>query len=356
MVSEKKEFKVPIELGGMRIDSVIQSLLPEFSRTRIQKWIKEGYVKVDSLGIHPKKKIIGGEFIEIEIQPDEQSYQFEPEEIPLDIVFEDDYILVINKPSDLVVHPAAGNWSGTLLNGILNYIPSNKNLPRAGIVHRLDKNTTGLMVVAKDEVSQQHLVRQLQSKKVNREYRAIVWGQVWKNKSISQPIGRHPAVRVKMAVNKISGKDSITHYEVLERFGLHSYLRCNLETGRTHQIRVHMQFNDSPIVGDPVYGIKKIIPTKNMPADLRKAALDFGRQALHAIGLGLIHPFTNEPMKWVIDLPADMKALLDVIRNEVIHDKEVFKSDDLYVDDLDEEPALESLLDNFDSLDDEDDQ
>ena len=252
MASEKKEFKVPIELGGKRIDSVIQFLLPEFSRTRVQKWIKDGHVKVDSQTIHPKKRIVGGEYIEIEIQPDEQSYQFDPEEIPLDIVFEDDYILVINKPSNLVVHPAAGNWSGTLLNGILNHYPLNKNLPRAGIVHRLDKNTTGLMVVAKDEVSQQHLVRQLQTKKVNREYRAIVWGQVWKNKSINEPIGRHPSVRVKMAVNKINGKDSVTHYEVLERFGLHSYLRCNLETGRTHQIRVHMQFNDSPIVGDPV--------------------------------------------------------------------------------------------------------
>ena len=350
MVSEKKEFKVPIELGGKRIDTVIQSLLPEFSRTRIQKWIKDGYVKVDNLPVHPKKKIIGGEYIEIEIQPDEQSYQFEPEAIPLDIVFEDKYILVINKPSNLVVHPAAGNWSGTLLNAILNHSPLNKNLPRAGIVHRLDKNTTGLMVVAKDEVSQQHLVRQLQSKKVNREYRAIVWGQVWKNKSINEPIGRHPSVRVKMAVNKINGKDSITHYEVLERFGLHSYLRCNLETGRTHQIRVHMQFNDSPIVGDPVYGLKKIIPIKNMTSDLRKAALEFDRQALHAIGLGLIHPFTNEPMKWVIDLPEDMKALLDVIRNEVIPVKEAFKFDSMYVDDPVEQAAEEI---DFDYEDDE---
>jgi 23S rRNA pseudouridine1911/1915/1917 synthase len=188
------------------------------------------------------------------------------------------------------------------------------------------------MVVAKDEVSQQHLVRQLQSKKVNREYRAIVWGQIWKNKSINEPIGRHPTVRVKMAVNKINGKDSTTHFEVLERFGLHSYLRCNLETGRTHQIRVHMQFNDSPIVGDPVYGLKKIIPTKNIPSDLRKASLEFHRQALHAIGLGLIHPFTNEPMRWVIDLPEDMKALLDIIRNEVIPVKESFKFDNMHED------------------------
>jgi len=350
MASKKKEFKVPTELGGQRIDTVIQSLLPEYSRTRIQRWIKDGHIKVDNLLINPKKKIIGGEYIEIDIQPDEQSYQFEPEEIPLDIIFEDDHILVINKPPNLVVHPAAGNWSGTLLNGILNHSPSNKKLPRAGIVHRLDKNTTGLMVVAKDEVSQQHLVRQLQSKKVNREYRAIVWGQVWKNKSINEPIGRHPTVRVKMAVNKINGKDSITHYEVLERFGLHSYLRCNLETGRTHQIRVHMQFNESPIVGDPIYGLKKIIPTKNMTVDLRNATLDFNRQALHAIGLGLIHPFTKKPMRWVIDLPADMKALLDVIRNEVIPVKEALKFDNMYVDDPIDEGA--EVID-FDYEDDE---
>ena len=339
MVSEKKEFKIPIELGGHRIDSAIQFLLPEFSRTRIQKWIKEGYVKVDSLSINPKKKILGGEWIEIQIQPEEQSQQFEPENIPLDIIFEDDHILVINKPSGLVVHPAAGNWSGTLLNGLLHYLPFSKGLPRAGIVHRLDKNTTGLMVIAKDEVSQNHLVRQLQSKKVKREYRAIVWGQVWKNKSISQPIGRHPRVRVKMAVNKINGKDSITHYEVLERFGMNSYLRCNLETGRTHQIRVHMQFNESPIVGDPVYGLKKIIPTKSMSPNLKKATLEFDRQALHAIALGLIHPFTHEPMRWEVDLPADMKSLLDIIRKEAIPEKEVFKFDNMYVEDpISEEP------------------
>lgn len=348
MVPEKKEFKIPIELGGKRIDTVIQFLLPEFSRTRIQKWIKEGYVKVDSLSINPKKKILGGEWIEIQIQPEEGSNEFEPEDIPLNIVFEDKHILVINKPSGLVVHPAAGNWSGTLLNGILHHLPSNKILPRAGIVHRLDKNTTGLMVIAKDEVSQQHLVRQLQSKKVKREYRAIVWGQVWKNKSINQPIGRHPRVRVKMAINKINGKDSITHFEVLERFGMNSYLRCNLETGRTHQIRVHMEFNESPIVGDPVYGLKKIIPTKGMSASLKKATLEFDRQALHAISLGLIHPFTMESMRWTADLPVDMKSLLDVIRNEATPQKEEFKFDNMYIDDsiLKETEAIDFDLDD----------
>jgi len=333
MASEKKEFKVAFELSGQRVDSVIQSLMPEFSRTRIQKWIKDGFVWVDGNPVNPKKRIIGGEIIEVETQPDEQSHQFEAEEMPLDIIFEDDHIIVINKPAGLVVHPAVGNWSGTLLNGLLFHSPLNKNLPRAGIVHRLDKFTTGLMVVAKNEIAQQHLVRQLQSKKVNREYRAIVWGQVWKNKTINEPIGRHPTARIKMAINKINGKDSITHYEVLERFGMHSYLRCNLETGRTHQIRVHMQFNQSPIVGDPVYGLKKIIPSKNMTDHLRKGALEFPRQALHAIGLGLIHPGTNKPMKWIIDLPDDMKELLELIRNEATPTKETFNFDDMYVDD-----------------------
>ena len=333
MASEKKEFHVPLELSGQRIDSVIQSLMPEFSRTRIQKWIREGYVKVDQLPINPKKKIIGGEFISVDIQPDEQLNQFEAEEIPLNIVFEDEHLLVINKPAGLVVHPAAGNWSGTLLNAILFHIPKNKNLPRAGIVHRLDKDTTGLMVVAKSEKSQQHLVRQLQSKKVNREYRAIVWGQVWKNKIINEPIGRHPTVRIKMAINKINGKESVTHYEVLERFGMHSYLRCILETGRTHQIRVHMQFNQSPIVGDPVYGLKKIIPSKDMSETLKRNTVEFHRQALHAISLGLIHPETNQTMKWSIELPEDMKALLDAIRNEAIPQKEEFNFDNMYVDD-----------------------
>ena len=248
----------------------------------------------------------------------------------LDIVYEDDDIFVINKPANLVVHPAAGNWSGTLLNGILYHFPKNSALPRAGIVHRLDKNTTGLMVVAKNEIAQLDLVKQLQSKSVYREYRAIVWGQVMtKSGVINKPIGRHPSVRVKMAVNKINGKDAITHYEVLERFSIHTYLKCILKTGRTHQIRVHMQDNKSPIIGDPTYGLKKIIPTKSMTKDFKNITLKFERQALHAKVLGLIHPKSKKSLRWEVDLPSDMKNLLELIRHESEKD---FLNEDFEID------------------------
>jgi 23S rRNA pseudouridine1911/1915/1917 synthase len=243
-------------------------------------------------------------------------YNSKAENIPLNIIYEDENLFVINKDKNMVVHPAAGNWSGTILNAILFHFPKNKSLPRCGIVHRLDKDTTGLMVVAKDEITQSNLIKQLQSKKVFREYRAIVWGQVLVNKSIDLPIGRHPSVRTKMAINKNNGKNAVTHYEVLERFIMHSYLRCKLETGRTHQIRVHMNHNTSPIVGDQTYGLKKIIPTKEISLALKEATINFPRQALHSSSLGLIHPKTKEHMRWDIDLPQDMKNLLDLIRHE----------------------------------------
>lgn len=215
----------------------------------------------------------------------------------------------------MVVHPAAGNWSGTLLNALLFHAPSLKDVPRAGIVHRLDKETSGLLVVAKTIAAQTHLVRQLQARTVKREYRAIVWGQLWKNGTINQPIGRDPRARTKMAINKM-GKPAITHYEILERFSVQTYLRCNLETGRTHQIRVHMQHLKAPLVGDPVYGYKNIVPIRAMTQTLRDAVADFHRQALHAIKLGLIHPATEEFIEWQIDLPDDMKMLLEAMRYE----------------------------------------
>jgi 23S rRNA pseudouridine1911/1915/1917 synthase len=182
-------------------------------------------------------------------------------------------------------------------------------------VHRLDKETSGLLVVAKTLSAQTHLVQQLQARTVKREYRAIVWGQLWKNGVVNQPIGRHPSIRTRMAIH-LSGKPAITHYEILERFGVHTYLRCNLETGRTHQIRVHMQYLKAPIVGDPVYGLKSIMPIKSMSDELRQHILGFHRQALHAIRLGLIHPLSGEAMEWSIDLPEDMKNLLEMIRLE----------------------------------------
>ncbi len=317
MAVNKKKIIVPNFYVGQRADSVIHELMPEYSRAKIQSWIRKGFIKIDLQNCTSKKKIIGGESIDIDIQPEEQSSQFEPEDIALNIVYDDDDIIVINKPTSLVVHPAAGNWSGTLLNAILYHFPKNAELPRAGIVHRLDKNTTGLMVVAKNEIAQFNLIKQLQSKNVYREYRAIVWGQVMvKSGVINKPIGRHPHIRVKMAVNSINGKDAVTHYEVLERFSIHSYLKCILKTGRTHQIRVHMQDNKSPIVGDPTYGLKKIIPTRSMTEKFKNETLKFQRQALHAKVLGLIHPVTKKSIKWEVDLPDDMKNLLELIRKE----------------------------------------
>ncbi len=317
MALNKKKFIVPNSYVGKRADSVIHDLIPEYSRAKIQSWIKKGFVKIDSENFSSKRKIIGGEVIDIEIQPEEQLNKFKPENIPLDIIYDDHDLFVINKPANIVVHPAAGNWSGTILNAILYHYPKNSKLPRAGIVHRLDKDTSGLMVVAKNEITQINLIKQLQNKSVYREYRAIVWGQIMiKSGVINKPIGRHSKIRVKMAINNINGKEAETHYEVLERFSIHTYLKCILKTGRTHQIRVHMQDNKSPIVGDQIYGLKKIIPTKSMTENFKNKTLKFKRQALHAKALSLIHPKTKESLKWEVDLPNDMKNLLELIRGE----------------------------------------
>ena len=306
---------IPQDLGGLRLDQALQRLLPEHSRSRLQAWIKEGLVTVDGTPSTAKNKVWGGERILVQVQEKPEAIAFKAQDIPLNIVFEDEHILVINKPAGMVVHPAAGNWEGTLLNAILHHVPHAKDLPRAGIVHRLDKDTSGLLVVAKTLEAQTSLVRQLQARTVKREYRTIVWGQIWRNGKIDQPIGRHPHSRTKMAINRM-GKPAVTHYEVLERFGVHTYLRCNLETGRTHQIRVHMQFLKAPIVGDPVYGYRGIVPLRLMTETLQEAVLNFKRQALHAIKLGLIHPATHQPMEWQIELADDMKGLLEAMRHE----------------------------------------
>ena len=306
---------IPQDLGGLRLDQALQRLLPEHSRSRLQAWIKASLVTVDGAPSTAKNKVWGGEQIVVQVQEKPEAIAFKAQDIPLNIVFEDEHILVINKPAGMVVHPAAGNWEGTLLNAILHHVPHAKDLPRAGIVHRLDKDTSGLLVVAKTLEAQTSLVRQLQARTVKREYRTIVWGQIWRNGKIDQPIGRHPHSRTKMAINRM-GKPAVTHYEVLERFGVHTYLRCNLETGRTHQIRVHMQFLKAPIVGDPVYGYRGIVPLRLMTETLQEAVLNFKRQALHAIKLGLIHPATHQPMEWQIELAEDMKGLLEAMRHE----------------------------------------
>ena len=307
--------QIPMNMGGMRLDVALQQLLPEHSRSRLQAWIKAGLIHVDNKVPTAKTKLLGGEQVAINPPQNLAENAFKPEDIALDIIYEDDEILVINKPAGLVVHPAVGNWSGTLLNALLHHSPQLSNVPRAGIVHRLDKDTSGLLVVAKTLEAQTSLVRQLQARTVKREYRAIVWGIMWRHGTVNQPIGRHSHARTKMAISR-TGKPAVTHYEVLERFGTNTYVRCNLETGRTHQIRVHMQFLKAPIVGDTVYGIGNIIPHKQMTQTLRDAVTNFNRQALHAIKLGLIHPKTNEFIEWQIELADDMKALLEAMRHE----------------------------------------
>jgi len=304
---------VPGNVGGQRLDLALQQMLPDHSRSRLQAWIKEGLVLLDGKAPTAKTKVWGGEQLVITPPKNAQENAFEPEDIPLDVVYEDDALIIINKPAGLVVHPAAGNWSGTLLNALLFQWPSLKEVPRAGIVHRLDKDTSGLLVVAKTLEAQTSLVRQLQARTVKREYRAIVWGQLWRNGKVDQPVGRHPHNRTKMAVIR-RGRQAITHYEILERFGTNTYLRCNLETGRTHQIRVHLQHLKAPMVGDPVYGIGNIIPHKMMSSELREVIGSFKRQALHAVKLGLIHPVTQQPMEWQIELADDMRELLEAMR------------------------------------------
>ncbi|PKO51878.1 MAG: 23S rRNA pseudouridine(1911/1915/1917) synthase RluD [Betaproteobacteria bacterium HGW-Betaproteobacteria-2] len=339
--------EIPQNLGGLRLDQALQKLLPDQSRSRLQAWIKEGLVTIDDKATTSKLKVWGGERVQIVPQESPQANAFKAEDIALDIVYEDDHLLVINKPAGMVVHPAAGNWEGTLLNALLYYLPQLKELPRAGIVHRLDKDTSGLLVVAKTIAAQNSLVKQLQARTVKREYRAIVWGNIWRNGKVDQPIGRHPHNRTKMAVSKM-GKPSVTHYEVLERFAVHTYVRCMLETGRTHQIRVHMQYLKAPLVGDPVYGLRGIVPHRAMTQTLIDALAGFKRQALHAIKLGLIHPETGEPMHWQIELPADMKALLEAMRAEDIPESD----EELLFDYVDDEDSEEG---EFEEIEEEDD-
>jgi 23S rRNA pseudouridine1911/1915/1917 synthase len=296
--------------AGMRLDLALVALLPEFSRSRLQAWIKDGKVQVAGTAANPKQTVWGGEAVRITVQPGAGETAFRPEAIPLDVVYEDEAILVINKPAGLVVHPGSGNWGGTLLNGLLYHGPQFREVPRAGIVHRLDKDTSGLLVVAKTLEAQTSLVRQMQARSVKREYLAIVNGEIWQAGTVDKPIGRHASQRTRMAVVQYGGKPAITHFEPLEKFSHCTLIRCRLETGRTHQIRVHMQSLGHPLLGDPVYG-SRLLKLEPAVAEAIKA---FGRQALHAGRLGLIHPVSGKAMEWHVPMPEDMKQLLVVIR------------------------------------------
>ena len=302
------ELSVPDSCAGFRLDQALAKLLPEYSRSRLQEWITSQQVKVDGEFAIPRQKVWGGESLEVSPQthPIEQPYL--PEDMALDIVYEDDTLLVINKPVGLVVHPGSGNWEGTLLNALLYYAPQLEVVPRAGIVHRLDKDTSGLLVVAKTLAAQTHLVRQLQARSVKREYLALVYGELRHGGAVNEPVGRHPANRVKMAVTS-GGKPAITHFQIEERFPSCTLLRCRLETGRTHQIRVHLAHLEHPLVGDSVY----LKSPQKCVLELRELLSTFPRQALHATHLALEHPLSGDMMEWHASLPDDMAQLLQKI-------------------------------------------
>ncbi|MET0023929.1 MAG: 23S rRNA pseudouridine(1911/1915/1917) synthase RluD [Sedimenticola sp.] len=304
---------IGIELAGKRLDQALAALFPDFSRSRLQQWLKEGLVTLDGRACKAKEKVVGGERVQLEAHLDDQ-VACVPQEIPLDVLYEDGEILVINKPVGLVVHPAAGNPDGTLQNALLHHSPDLIQLPRAGIVHRLDKETSGLLVVAKTTGAHRSLIEQLQAREIKREYRALVMGVMTAGGTVDEPIGRHPVHRIRMAVVH-SGKPAVTHYRVLERFRAHTYLKVNLETGRTHQIRVHMAHIRHPLVGDPLYGGRFRIPAGASPG-LIEALRGFRHQALHARALGLEHPKTGEWIEWKAPLPEEFQSLLLKMRED----------------------------------------
>lgn len=293
---------VPNDLTGLRFDQALAKMLPEFSRSRLQNWISSGKILLDGKPAAIRQKVWGGEKVEVEPEADPSDNAFQAEDIPLAVLYEDESILVIDKPAGLVVHPGSGNWEGTMLNALLHHCPQLAGIPRAGIVHRLDKETSGLLVVAKTLAAQTSLVRQLQERSVKRIYLALVHGNPPESGTVDEPIGRHPRERTKMAVGR--GKEARTHFKVLQRFAGCTLVECSLESGRTHQIRVHMQHLGFPLVGDPVYG-----KTAKSSAN-RQSMINFRRQALHAKKLSLIHPQSGESMTFESELAEDFRSLL----------------------------------------------
>ncbi|MEJ2345041.1 MAG: 23S rRNA pseudouridine(1911/1915/1917) synthase RluD [Gammaproteobacteria bacterium] len=305
--------EIPANLAGSRIDQALAVLFADYSRARLQQWIRAGEVTVDGRVPRPRDRVAGHETVQVDAVLDAHQ-PCRPQPIPLDIVYEDSQLMVVNKPAGLVVHPAAGNVDGTLQNALLHHAPALAVLPRAGIVHRLDKDTSGLMVVARTLAAHKSLVAQLAARTVKREYEAIANGTMTAGGSVDAPIGRHPVDRKRMAVVD-GGKPAVTHYRVVERFRAHTWLRVNLETGRTHQIRVHLAHIRHPLVGDPVYGGRLRIPSSSTEA-LAGALRGFRRQALHAGRLALAHPATGEQREWQAPPPADMLELLAALRRD----------------------------------------
>ena len=302
--------QIPAECAGWRLDAALATLFPEHSRSRLQGWLKQGLIRLDGSAAESKRKVYGGERIDFDASaavPPAPTLANAGEDIALNVVFEDEQLIVIDKPAGLVVHPGNGNPSGTLMNALLHHAPQLAAIPRAGIVHRLDKDTSGLLVVAGTLTAQTDLVRQMQARSVQRHYLALALGTVERDGTVDAPLGRHAVQRTKMAIVRAGGKEARTHYTVLERFARATLLECRLETGRTHQIRVHLASIKHPLAGDPVYG-------KTRSGDARLDA--FPRQALHAWRLALRHPASGADMAWESPLPADFAALLDELRRE----------------------------------------
>ncbi|WP_417667006.1 23S rRNA pseudouridine(1911/1915/1917) synthase RluD [Pseudidiomarina sp.] len=303
---------VPLSANGKRLDQALAEMFPDYSRSRLKTWITDGHVRIEGNVVdRPREKVLTGMAIEVDAELIEER-RFEAQPMDLNIVYEDDDILVINKPAGLVVHPGAGTPDGTLLNALLHHFPAIDQVPRAGIIHRLDKDTTGLMVVAKTVPAQTHLVAAMQERQITREYEAVCNGPMTAGGMIDEPIARHPTQRTHMAVVAL-GKPAVTHFRVAERFRAHTLLRLRLETGRTHQIRVHMAHLRHPLVGDFTYGGRPRPPQK-ASAELLETLRNFRRQALHAARLSLHHPITGEWMSWEAPTPDDMVNLIAALR------------------------------------------
>ena len=297
-------------MEGERLDVVLAEMLPEYSRSKITSWIKSGQALISKKTFKPKDKANGDEIVYLATSQ-ENINAWQAENIPLNIIFEDKDIIVLNKQFGLVTHPGSGNWSGTLANALLNYDSNLAKMDRAGIVHRLDKNTSGLMVVARNHKSQKYLVQQLQTHSISREYSAIVYGHMISGGTITEPLGRDSNNRVKQAVVR-NGKEATTHYRVIDRFKSHTHVKAILETGRTHQIRVHLSHIGHSLVGDSIYGGKVRYP-KKASEDLKNELFNFRRQALHSKKLSLKHPKSGESLSWKIPLPEDMMKLLNIL-------------------------------------------
>ena len=313
MSAEAQQKTVPEDLAGRRLDQALAKMFPEYSRSRLKSWLLAGSITVDGESWRPRDIVSGGEQVDL-VVAGEASVRAKPEPIPLDVVYEDRALLVINKPVGLVVHPGAGNPGGTLMNALLHHDPGLEALPRAGIIHRLDKDTSGLLLVARTLPAHTALTRQLAEREISRQYLAVCTGVLTGGGTIDAPVGRHPVDRLRMSVRD-DGREAVTHYTVAERFRAHTYIRVMLETGRTHQIRVHFAHRRHPLVGDPTYGGRLALP-KGASADLVEMLRSFKRQALHAAKLGFADPESGKPLEVEAGPPEDFEALLQVLRED----------------------------------------